>query len=380
MSIIDPLPEINSQKQFIDTLADMVTPPKFAKPTRELRGRPYQLKTYLIESNNDGKLTQSFMLDSMIGEIRNTGLDTLKVLRLMSVEDERKPTQKPYHVEFYLDMSNPRFLLLHTNFHSRKVGRAVRNLVGSTKFEFDHAWLSTTTLTGLSERPGNTRSGYKIGYRDIFVERDEEELMAENNMVVEASGGLAQVLFQWTKQDETLEKTLGYEYVRIARGYKSHGIEDDVWFDGRMSVKRGRSVEDHMVLVNSIKDEYCQKITEAEKLRMDGRMEGDMAVIDGFPFEFEFRRKVESWDGFLAHIFDGKEPFKLWGLKTKIRNGYYRILAVDMHTGHPLDIEVSEHILRVYLPKQSCGNVLLRLFVNLQRYFDATIKCAQLSA
>lgn len=375
-SLIDPLPRIETQKQFMDVLETMVTPPKILKPEEEGRGRPFELKSYLIENN--GKLDRSFALEGMVGEIRDTGIETLKILTLLRGTSE--PTKEPDKVEFYLDMSHERFLLLHTNFDSELTMRAVRDLVGSGRYELDNAWLSTTMLNEVSTMPGNKREGYRIGYVDPFQIRDSNELVYESDMLMEAKGGISKKLYELAGSDPEVRRALGYEWVSISRGNVARGVLEDLGHNGRFALRRGRSVGDHMILVNQVKDDYIERVKEVEDHRIDAYKKDGFATIRGVPFEFEFSRDIDDWQPILARLFDAKDPFRVWGIRSKVRDGYYRILGVDMHTGHPLDIEVTDHLLRVYLPKNSCGNVIMRLFVNLQRYFDATITCNQLSA
>ncbi len=369
--MINPLPVVQSKKQFIDTLTLMITPPKLEEPEGEKRGHPNELKTYLIESNNKNLLPQ-FMLGEASAEIKNTGVDTIKILRVQ--EPERQS------VEFYLDTTMERFLLLHTNCDSNDTQRAVDKLVTSNDYEFDKGWLSDKTLIDISTKPGNNNEGCRTGYRDIFQEVGDDEIVANNDLIIEGSGRPSTRLLQLAKSDPSLRFTLGYERIRISRGKHSYGIMDDLGFDGRFIVRKGRSVGDHLVLVDEVQDNYNKQVKNVEKLRMEGRIENGFSTIRGTPFEFEYTRRIDGLETYLKRIFNGREPFRIWGMKSKVRDGYYRILGVDMHTGHSLDIEASDHFFRVYLPKYSCGNVVLRLFVNLQRSFDSTIECPQISA
>ena len=72
-------------------------------------------------------------------------------------------------------------------------------------------------------------------------------------------------------------------------------------------------------------------------------------------------------------------PFKLWGLKSKISDGYFKILAIDLHTGNPIDFEIADNMMRVYLFKGNCGNTILRLYTNLQMYYDSKTVCLELN-
>ena len=375
-SFISPLPRVDTQKQFMDVLETWVTPPKLLEPEEEGRGRPLELKSFIIENN--GQLDRSFVANGMVGEIRDTGLDDLKILSLLRPKTD--PTLEPDRIEFYLDMSHKRFLLLHTNFDSELTTRTVRDLVGSNKNQLDNAWLSTSMLNEVSAMPGNKKEGYRIGYRDPFRNRDANELVSEYDMLVEAKGGISKQLYRLADSDPEIRRTLGYEWLSISRGNVPHGVLEDLSHNGRFALRKGRSVGDHVILVKLVRDHYRDRVVEVEEHRIDAFKKDGFGSFRGAPFEFEFKREVRDWQPFLARLFDAKDPFRIWGMTSKVRDGYYRVLGVDMHTGHPLDVEIANHLIRVYLPKDSCGNVVMRLFVNLQRYFDATITCNQMSA
>ena len=106
----------------------------------------------------------------------------------------------------------------------------------------------------------------------------------------------------------------------------------------------------------------------------------DTKYVEGGPFVFRFKRKIDDWDYFLERMFNSKEPFRVWGIRNKIYDGFYQILGVDAHTYHTFDIEVTNDLFRVYLQKGSCGNLVARLFVNLQRFFDSQVSCSRIEA
>ena len=48
--------------------------------------------------------------------------------------------------------------------------------------------------------------------------------------------------------------------------------------------------------------------------------------------------------------------------------------CVDLHTGGKFYMHVFPSKLQVNLNKDSCGNIILRLYTNLQRYFSVSVK------
>ena len=56
----------------------------------------------------------------------------------------------------------------------------------------------------------------------------------------------------------------------------------------------------------------------------------------------------------------------------RIYDGEYKRDQIDAAIN--LKYEITPYLIRVYLPKGACGNTILRLFTNLQHYFDSAIK------
>lgn len=367
---ITELPKIDTKKQFMDTLSEMNAPPRAEEREIGEIGRPRDLKSYIFET--DEKLEENFLVDNISANISGTGLDHIKILT-MTGETNNKTTR----AQFYLDKSDERFLVLHTNALATESDTFVNKLTQSNDHEFDSAWLSTTMLKHISSNFGNRFYGYGVNYTDIFSD-DNDLIEPPTNLKMNISGTISQKVLETIRQDESVDRTMGYTKVTIGRGTKYHGVLEDLGYNGRFRLMRGDSIDDHISLVDHVTDGYSEKVHEIEKERLRGEKIGDKCFVEGTSFDFVFNRTVEDWGMYLPRIFNALEPFRVWGMKNKVEHDMYKILGVDMHTGDPLDIEVSDRLMRVYLPNNSCGNVILRLFVNLQRFFDSKITCAQI--
>jgi len=359
----------------MDTLSLMNTPSQSEEYESSIRGRPRDLKSYLFETNQE--LKPEFVIDKKVFvKIENTGLEHIKKMTMSEKSGFIK--REVTTAQFYLDLTDKRFPVLHTNALAADTRNFFKKLTQSDDYEFDSAWLSTTMLKNISSSHGNRFYGYGVDYTDIFRE-DSEVIEPTDDLKMTISGTISQKVLETIRKDEAVERTMGYTKVIIGRGSINHGVLESLEYDGIFRVKRGDSIDDHVSLVEYVKQEYSEAVKSIEKDRIRGEKLEDKSMIEGCAFDFEFDRIVESWDKYLPRIFNAMEPFRIWGIKSKINNEIYRILGVDMHTGDPLDIEVSDHLMRIYLPKNSCGNVILRLFVNLQRYFDSKIHCSQLN-
>lgn len=372
MSIVAPLPKVGSRKEFMDELDSMIAPPKpEVTDTDETRGRPTLLKSYLIETNTP--LATGYLFDHTTAEVESTGLDTIKILTMRTQLDSPRSTA----AQFYMDVSNERFLVLYTNYRAEETHAFVEKLVDSKNYEFDNAWLSTDTLKKLAGKAGNKHYGFQVDYKDIFSQSDNsDEITPQEDFRLETTGIISNKALKLLQQDPLVKRTMGYERITVGRGTKGRGVLEEMTYNGRFSVVKGKSVDDHVILVDTLKAEYIRQVKEIESRQIYGNAE--KKTVEGTSFDLEFERKVEDWNHYLEVIFNAKAPFRLWGIRSSISDKVFRVLAVDMHTGHPVDFEITDQMIRVYLPQGSCGNVILRLFVNLQRYFDSEITCSAL--
>ncbi|RLG30561.1 hypothetical protein DRO03_03940, partial [Methanosarcinales archaeon] len=63
-------------------------------------------------------------------------------------------------------------------------------------------------------------------------------------------------------------------------------------------------------------------------------------------------------------------PFRLWGVIHDRDDEFLRIAGVDTHTGDKFNMDLMPDYARVYLPKNACGNVIFRLYTNIQHSLD----------
>ena len=96
--------------------------------------------------------------------------------------------------------------------------------------------------------------------------------------------------------------------------------------------------------------------------------------ISGEPVNILFPRPIVDLEIFCDRVFSCAEPFRLWGVPVRLSNDSYRVSAVDLHVGSEVTFEISPDWMRIYLPKGSCGNTVIRIFTNLQHHYDAQIE------
>lgn len=153
----------------------------------------------------------------------------------------------------------------------------------------------------------------------------------------------------------------------------SSRIIDDLRYDGKFST-RGKSFNRHLWLVNKLYSDYKNLVYNIEE---NYAISIDNNKLLGLPINIEFKRDDLTAEYIIKAIFSNKKPFKLWGYADKIDDGYYKVLAVDLHNGNQgnkINFEITKDFISVYLSKRNCGNTIARLVCNIQQYLDSQIK------
>lgn len=305
-------------------------------------------------------------------EIDGTGIKEIKILRVRRGEGAV--------AEFFADTSDRRFPILHTNSESRDARSAIDGITELCPPHFDRMWLPHAVLDTIAKDEGNTFQGFGVRFTEGPAGDGGARSPPLEDLSLTLNGSLARNIDGYLKKNDDLRDAIAYRKVRIMRGdgqaAYSH-VHDDVYGDGHFAIKRGKSVQDHINLVRASKNRYARTVEEIEKCRLGVHLTGGKRRFRGEPLNFEFRKKIPNVKRFVRSLFDATRPFRLWGLEAEVEGGYYSVAAVDLHTGDPLNFEVADDTMRVYLSKQSCGNTVMRLLCNLQMRFGTSIRCRQ---
>jgi len=324
----------------------------------EVKGRPPELKTYIMESNNGlAEIRESNTL--MVSHVQ-TNLPEVSILTL-------KWGGKS--AVFYVDATDPRFLVLYTNELAETTDILYERLVMSPTNRFDKIWLPTNTLKDIVNLAGNVFGGFGTFFEDYFVpEKSQPDLS------MSVTGLKAIDVLNVVQREKKLRRSLSYSKIRVFRGNSVSSVTDEIRYTGRIITVTGDSVDDHVSLVERIRKIYKDLIEDIERSSIGTKKVENRTLIKGRAFDLILDREIENLDQFLDRLLSSTSPFRLWGLRSKISKNMQKIAVVDLHTGDPLDLEITPSLIRIYLPEGSCGNTILRLYVNLQHSFDSAIK------
>jgi hypothetical protein len=98
--------------------------------------------------------------------------------------------------------------------------------------------------------------------------------------------------------------------------------------------------------------------------------------VTGQPIVLDLNWTVLDLEYAVKRIFASSEPFRLWGLPTRLRDGHYRARAVDLHVGGVLTFDITPEHVVIQLPCGTCGNTVVRFLNNLQFHVNADAHAA----
>ena len=364
-----PLPKVQTRKQLVDYLEDQIAAPTDNGGEPSGQGRPRELKSYVVET--DGSLALRGGTGGTTWEVDGTGVEGIKIFRVR---------REGRAAEFFADMGDRRFLTLHTNSESREAKAAIDGITGLHPPAFDRMWLPHCMLDAVAKDENNKFQGFGVRFADGFGSDTGDGTLPLEDLDLTLNGSLARNIEEYLKGNGHLESAIAYRKVRVMRGEgtdPSSYVHDDIYDEGYFAIKRGKSVQDHINLVRASKDRYARAVDEIEKCRLGVCRTGGKWRFGGEPLNFEFRKKIPDVGQFVRALFDSAKPFRLWGLEAEVEKGYYSVAGVDLHTGDPVNFEVADDMMRVYLSKHGCGNTVMRLLCNLQARFGTGIRCRQ---
>lgn len=275
------------------------------------------------------------------------------------------------NTEFFLDTLDKRFWIFHSLGPSDLVTKIIYSLVVKNNSKLDFIWLSSGFLEELREWGKQTAFGLK--FNNKFLKNDETEI---EQVSMRFWGGPAKEIIDDLRGNDNIKQAialsnLGLKYSPSGKGY----VKDNISYMGRFTIRKGDSIEPHFNLLSRIKEKYSKIVKDVEenyRLSYSGQKTG-ISMKGDFVF-IKFPHPIPDLKLFLDVITSCRMPFRMWGVWSLIEKDYAKANCVDLHSGNKLNIELSEEWMRVYLEDNACGNVITRLFTNLQQFFNSEIK------
>lgn len=269
--------------------------------------------------------------------------------------------------QFYLQADDDRFWFIHTLAKSERADRLHQELIRLPKV--DSAWFPTEFLLDLTRARDNIFRGFSSRFDNAPFAQGDEDRRAEFSLKL--WGKLAPTVLDAINQSDVLRQHIAVSGVRVHHRPASEDmVLDDVNCFGKVTAF-GASFNSHYdLMAYQLRPAYRQTIVD--------RIEGELAIgvgddhqLTGAPIIVRHYGLEQPIEQFVRAIFNGAGPFRLWGLASMILDDCARVYAVDMHVGHKLTFDLSPTIIRIELPKGSCGNTIARFFTLFQQHYAA---------
>lgn len=361
----------------------------------EIQGRVTQgttyVKSYIVELHQNGRPDPTAPWKPLFKKVLTRRDESLLLLQ------DRQGTY------FFADLSNPRFPVLHSIGKTEHTDPTIERLTQGTIEGFDRAWLPTDFLFG--SRLGVLR-GFKFGHKSALtgLSTDDQTTIEpidfqnaddENDQFDEDRQSSApearDVLTSRLTVSNTLRAEQDYYRIKRARVFEGRQALDAVQFmtaDDQLNrlttelyssgkvVGNGTSVGLHLLAVNEVRSSYSRAITRIEDDYSLGWVRaGDAFVYGGEPVVFLFPDgMINDLPSFVSSLFSSIRPFRLFGIPHSETNRRIDVEGIDLHTNDLISFEITHDWMRAYLPKGACGNIIARLYANLQHAGNSEIQ------
>ena len=377
-------PKIKNRKELHQFLERVVNKTyELEKEYQRLEEELNMVKSYIIESH---KPISELKADDYEVNITKTEDSTLFVVKFKRADMRKFST-------LYVDTFDERFWTIHTEEKATIVDPFIDKIAKT--FKKDYVWFPTQYMERFKEK-GLLRS-ITLQYSEL-IGGDEEKSIGDLSMKLRspASGEVLE-LFRNLPQIKSLILQTGDQrlahILRVCEGLShssplsgigikytisedeiSKFILDDIIYKGKFTARGGNSVDGHLYLLRTAKEEYATTIKYIEDEIAIGFVEVSPLRMTGHPISIILSRSVEDLNAFSNEVISCKYPFRLWGIPRYESKDFIAITGVDLHTGSKLNMELSNDWIRLYLPKGSCGNTIARFYSIIQHNYDSNAK------
>jgi len=364
----------------------------------EVVNRTHELEKEYQRLEEDLNMVKSYIIEShkSINELAVAGYE-INVSRTedstFSVVKFRKADRKTFST-LYVDTFDERFWTIHTVEKSAIVDPFIDKLAKNEPKK-DHVWFPTQYLERFREK--GLPIGITIQYSELIGTNDEKQI-GDLSMKLwgSASGDVLELLRRLPNIKSLIQQTgelelyhiidvckglsyssplsgIGIRYETNDNGVKQF-VRDDIVYKGKFTARGGNSIDSHLYLLRTAKEEYTDTIKYIEEEISMGLVKLSPLRMTGHPVSIVLSRTIEDIKVVSDEITSCKYPFRLWGLPRYESKDLIAITGVDLHTGSKLNIELSNDWVRLYLPKGSCGNTIARFYSLIQHNYDSNAK------
>ncbi len=311
------------------------------------------LKTLIIESNSP---LEKIAIEPNI-QIIPTNDDDIKIIKII----------RDSSISFsYLDLLDKRFWTLYSLDTSLEIKREVKRLIQRNNSRLDYAWFCSSMLQQISSKYEKTSFSMKFlnafANENIPMKKMSIRLWADNSTPIISN----------LVKNEFIGKGACLSNIELIHSKVADKfIKTRLSMEGSINVSKGNSLEDLL--------EYQQQIIQGHYRPLIEKIERDFRIAYNFDNGINFKgnllsiklkEKISNIEKVSNDLLKGVNPFRFTGFVTKIADDNYLLNILDLHTFDTFNLEFFSDIMLIYLPENTCGNAVLRLFALCQERID----------
>ena len=327
------------------------------------------LKTAIIESNIPW--SECSTLDSVTESVE---IDSDLYLSKVNVNSEDD-------CWIFVDIHDSRFWIVYSLEKSSLFNEAINDILQTEGGGLDRLWIPTKQVEEIGELGEYEGVKIKFGAEDVFPEEFIEDNLQFTDLNIDGSGQNSRQLYNVLKASEGIDRFLALSRIQIRRETGGEFVRERITNEGMFTTRGGTDVRLHVSTVENIKEIYSDMLKVIEEnhiIRAENQPHGGRSR--GAPIVIQFSQPVPNVEQFLSHVVNAQDPFRLWGHIRQAGQNSYKVDGVDAHNGDQFSIEMSEKWLRLYLYGNACGNTALRMFTNIQQYYDPAAELVMTNA
>ena len=335
------------------------------------------VKSYIIESHSP---PTALTCPGYIIRVSRTDDPTLFVVKFRRKDVKRFST-------LYIDTINDRFWTIHT-VEKSTVADPFIDKIAKNEVEKDYVWFPSQYLERFTEK--GFPKGITIQYSELMGDEDRTIGNLSMKLWGSAAGGVLELFRALPKMRSELPDTGLSTILEVCEGL-SHssplsGIEikyvingeqfvlTDIAHRGKLTARGGNSIDGHLYLLRSAKEDYSRTIAYIEEEIAMGFDKVSPPRPQGHPVTIVLTRPIEDLNTFSNEITSCRYPFRFLGFPCYEFEDFVAITGVDLHTGGKLNLELSQDWIRLYLLRGSCGNTVARFYSVIQHNYDSNAK------
>jgi hypothetical protein len=340
---------------------------------QKLNYKQNMLKSFLVETNIEPTTLEEQFEHVAVGKVDYSLFEVL--VDTSSDEDEEEI------LTFYLDSQDERFWTFYSIEKSRPAKDAMEELIMAERSGLDYLWFPAQLQRYFTELGEFQGAGINYDAEDVFSEEYIDEHLPFGELSMQSSGQGTSWLLD-ALSDADLKRFMSLSSVKIRQEMEEGAVIERIDNNGRITTRGGNDIQAHLTFVETIRELYADLVRGIEERNRieypiremepeEDEQHSPGQSIEGTPIVINLANPVEDLKEFADSITSATKPLRLWGVGSWIADDYYKIRGTDLHNNDSFTLEIKRDWIRLYLPEDACGNTALRIFSNIQRYYDA---------